>query len=199
MIVREKNTMRILRSFGMVVCLMSSGIFAATPVVPPSTEPFGPERLLILRSQNEQAIKAFEGRAQRGECRGAVCEANLAIAFSRMKQVDHALEQARMAVDHIEDEPPLTAWEANEIGAILFRAPKRDGKDLTLAVQAFRFARKHYSGRASNIAFNLAQALQESGKSAEALAIQRELEAGMLVDPKFAILGDFQGVGVEQR
>ena len=77
--------------------------------------------------------------------------------------------------------------------------PLCSADQLVSASKAFRFARAHYSGRASNIAFNLAETLKELGESPEARAIQHELEVGILIDPKFAILGDFQGVGVERH
>ena len=112
---------------------------------------------------------------------------------------DRALQRAREAVNKIAEEPPLNAWEANEIGAILFRAPKRNADQLVSAGKAFRFARAHYSGRASNITFNLAQTLKQLGENSEARAMQHELDAGILVDPTFAILGDFQGVTVEKH
>jgi lipoprotein NlpI len=136
---------------------------------------------------------------QSGDCRGAVCETNLSISLSRLQLTDHAVQEAQEAVNKINDEPSLSAWEANEVGVILFRAPKRNAKQLTAAAKAFRFARAHYSGRASNIAFNLAQTLLESGELSEAHTIQHELETRTLIDPNFAILGEFQGVSVERH
>lgn len=155
--------------------------------------------MLVARHKYDEAIKRLEERAKNGECRGAVCDANLAIALSKVQQTDRALEHAQEAIDKIAEEPLLSAWEANEIGILLFRAPKRTKSQLRAAVKAFRFARVHYKGRGSNIVFNLKETLQALGEKSEASALQRELDARFVIDPRVAILGDFQGVTVERR
>jgi tetratricopeptide (TPR) repeat protein len=192
--------MGIARHIGTVAILISSTLcVTAQPLPPPPADPFDAERTLISRHKYDEAIKRFEELAKNGECRGAVCEANLAIALWKAQQPERALEQAQKAVDKIADQPLLRAWEANEIGVMLFRAPKRTVRQLNASAKAFRFAQAHYTRRGSNIAFNLVQTLRALGEHAEANAIQRELDARFLVDSSFAILGDFQGVGVERR
>ena len=162
-------------------------------------EPFKAERLLIRERKFEQAIANLEKLIDVGHCHGVVCAANLAIALSKTKQTERAVQQAQKALENVDEEPFLNAWEANEIGVILFRAPKRSASQLAAAIHAFRVAKTQYSGRASNVVFNLTKALEESGDTTGAQALQKELDRGVLVDPTFSILGDFQGVAVEHR
>ena len=163
-----------------------------------SDPPFDAERRLVRRRKYQEAITAFEQLARKGVCAGAACHANMAIALAGVKQTDSALQEAEKAIDRLDETPLLSPWEANEVGVILFRAPKRTPAQLASAVRAFRFARSHYTGRASNMAFNLERTLRELGETAEADTIARELETRLLIDGTFSILGDFQGAGVQR-
>ena len=187
--------MRLIGSLGVVVSLMWTGVATAQPAEPD----FSAEQRLILQHKEEQAIEMLEARAAKGECPAAWCEAMHARALSRLSRADQAAVQAQKAVDKIEEKPQLGFRDANELGAILFRAPKRQARQLQTAVTAFRFAKSRYTGRASNIAYNLATALRELGETAEAQAVEKEFATGILVDQTLAILGDFQSIAVEHR
>ena len=180
--------------------MMVSTSFAAAQSTPPQPpDPFQPERRLVSERKYEQAIARLEERTKSGECRGAVCDALLAIALSKAQKSDRAAEHAEKAVEMIADEPLLEDSQANDIGVILFRAPKRTKSQLSAAAKAFRFARVHYRGRGSNIVFNLKETLQALGEQPEANALQREIDARFVIDPHVAILGDFQGVSIERH
>ena len=180
--------------------LISAALCAAAQPAPPRpVDPYDGERMLVARRQYDEAIKRLEERMKSGECRGAVCDTLLAIAHSKVQKPGRAAEHAEKAVETIADEPLLKDWEANDLGVILFRAPQRTKSQLSAAAKAFRFARVHYKGRGSNIVFNLKETLQALGEQSEASALQRELDARFMIDPRLAILGDFQGVTIERR
>lgn len=188
-----------MRKLAILAMVISTSFAAAQSIPAPPPDPFQPERRLVAGRQYEEAIKRLEERAKNGDCRSAVCDANLALALSKLQQTDRALDHAQKAIDRIAEEPLMSAWEANEIGILLFRAPKRGKDRLGAAAKAFRFARVHYRGRGSNIVFNLKETLQALGEQSEASALQRELDSRFVIDPRMGILGDFQGVTIERR
>lgn len=161
-----------------------------------------PVSLEILMKNWDQAARELDQMEKDGRCQQAVCLALHARIAEGKGDGTLALDYARRVAALFGPESGLKAGDYNDVGAILFRRGPRDAAALKLAEMAFRQADAIYNAvikaGASNIRFNLATVLKAQGKAKEAKHIMDTLNAeGMLIDPQMAILGDFQGPGVQ--
>jgi len=98
-------------------------------------------------------------------------------------------------IANLDERSQLSAWEANQLGVILFQSTPTDPAQLTSAEKAFRHARTLYKGRGMNIEFNLAETLARLGRVEEAASLRKAFEGRMMVDPSITILADFNSPG----
>jgi tetratricopeptide (TPR) repeat protein len=174
-----------------------SGAATVQAQAQPMEGPLAEARTHIVMKDWEKATREVAKAEKKGLCKGAYCLALRATIAERSGDGAKALEQARQAVPLFGPESGLDANLYNELGVIFYRQAKGNKELLQLAEKALRNAEAAYTRDASNIRFNLSEVLAALGRKSEAKAIMDKLEAeGILIDPQMSVLGNFQGVEI---
>ena len=85
---------------------------------------------LIRREMWDEASNQISKMEKAGLCNGAVCPSANALILNAKGKSREAQEMARHAIEKLSEGEDLSAWQYNELGALLYRGAEGKREDL---------------------------------------------------------------------